>query len=63
MKADKFLEEYKEFNDLFSVVEEPEYSKIKLMSGELSIEDYAYWMDRFLEYGGKLEELKITSKS
>ena len=55
----------KEFGYLFRVVKEPEYSKQKILKLQnkhiLSIEqkiDLDYWRDRFLRYGGILEDLQ-----
>lgn len=54
----------KEFGYLFRVVKEPEYSKQKVIELQnkhsLSVNeelDLKYWQERFLRYGGKLEDL------
>lgn len=57
MKINEFLEKYAEYRHLFEIVSEPSNSENKLLDNQLSKEDYKYWHDRFLEYGGKIEDL------
>ncbi len=54
----------KEFSRFYNIVKEPEYSKQKVIELQnkhsLSVNeelDLKYWQERFLRYGGKLEDL------
>lgn len=58
MNEEEFLAEFGEFQDLFDIVEEPVYSKKQILKLNPKDEDYNYWYERFIKYGGNSEDLK-----
>jgi len=67
MNEADFMKEFGEFKDVFRIVEEPNHSRqvlstlIKRVNGGENIVDYAeeliYYQNRFLEFGGDMNEL------
>jgi len=58
LNEEEFLKEFGEFKHLFNIVEEPTHSKEQLLKLNTEDKDYSYWHDRFIEFGGNLNDLK-----
>jgi len=57
MTEEEFLKEIGEFQHLFNIVEEPTYSRERILRRTPEDEDYNYWYERFIKYGGHPNDL------
>ena len=57
LTEEEFLKDFGEFQHLFNIIEEPNYSKERILKLNPEDDDYNYWYDRFIRYGGHSNDL------
>ena len=58
LTEEEFLKRVGEFQHLFNIVEEPIYSRERILKINTEDEDYNYWYERFIKYGGNPNDLR-----